>query len=177
MAVVARLARVDKVSAVFSDNTGTPLTHTPTAVVKGSIKPSLFRKQTKNHVMTQSGSGNVHYDTITALEGPDTFSLEFYLNDPVNTSDVTVYQIVKQLYQDSGAFAAPLASWTNTNPTPGGTGLMLDLKLTFTNLQGASTNAVMAAAVAVTEVSELSEDSGAYKYTVTFAKAEEWTVT
>lgn len=178
MAEIKNPGRLNGMTCFFSDLSGNlyPTTGTIDCIVKDSFLHSLVNPQTHSVIITQQGGVLAPYAVIKEYQGPSEFTVTMLFRDPGNTTDMTLYGLIKQLHE-SESFSNAFSTWGSTNPTPGGGNILaVDMTVTHIRMQGASSNVSFTASVGVKAVSGLKAVEKGLGFDVTFYTLEPWVI-
>jgi hypothetical protein len=131
----------------LKDNTGTPLEVTLLLAGDGDLSlPMAMLQRDKKIVFTKSSSGTIMYSVVdTGVSGPAQIKFTLLVNDPENATDGSGVAVIRMLAD--GVKSGFFSSGVSTNPLTDNSMFTLDVEVTVTDANSATS--VWAAACTV----------------------------
>lgn len=177
MAEITIPVRTESASLQFRDGAGSPLTFSPSGVVKSSISFNAVRPRVVSEVITQEGGSSGIYAVVNnGIAEGGTLTARFILKDVLNLTDPTVYSFFTAWYKNDftgTGFSAfvPVTATTGTSNQ-----LLLDVRVTLHDAGASGTDHNMTAGCYCKEVGQIEPEGEVYAFSVTLGVVEEWTV-
>lgn len=172
MAEVNKIVNRSNLHFKLQDGSGSPLSYT--FKLAGPPVYMLNLPQESEAVMGQQGGTSViEAIAFNGVQGPGTFTIVIFAQDPSNSTDATALEWVTQM--EKNTFSGGLSTFTSTNSLPL-TGKSTALgTLTFENVGSSNADHTFAADMYIESVGSSQVINGAIAHEVVAKVVEAWT--